>query len=298
MADFRDEYERIRNNAERIRKTRSVYGEMVDFYENVLYLMLKSEANVNVKIPEISREMVKTKFTEGFPLLNRDDFPVDSEAAGKVLRKIQEFIPGENKELQKTASNLLIFLKHSGNKFWQHLLKGEEETLEEVAQKIHSPLHQVIFLGMVAIKPSLRFVRSRLVPLLPDESTWRKNYCPVCGSLPSVLLLKEKEGRKFGCCSWCEHQWLMNRIECPYCQNQLQQSLGYIAIEDDEVYRVEYCEDCKYYFKVIDCRPLEIEPVVALEELTTLHLDMLAQEKGYKMPPTLSPVVYGGISEN
>ncbi len=295
MENLKEEYERIKENARRIRTTRDIYDQMVNFYEELLYLQLKQKNRVNLETPEIPPEIVATKMKEGFPLLNREDFPVDFDAALKLLKNIRNIIPGENKELCETHNRLLGFLESSDprEKFWKHLLSGDEKALKKVAKEINSPLQQIIFLGLSAIKPSVWFVRSEVECLLSAESGWRRNYCPVCGSLPSILLLKEKEGKKYGSCSWCDKQWLMNRIECPYCLNQLQESLGYIAIEDDEVYRVEYCDVCKYYFKLVDCRPLEVEPVPPLEEFTTLHLDMIAQNKGYKMPPALSPALYG-----
>ncbi len=295
MEDLKEKFEQVKENANRIRVTRDVYGDMLSFYEELLYLQLKDQAKIKLEVPKLSDEIIKTKLDEGFPLLNREDFPVDFEAAVKLLRQIREIIPEENSELRKCNENLVKFLEDFGSTdlFWKNLLEGNEKDLQETAEKIASPVQQVIFLGVSAIKPSLWYVRAKFANHVPPDFPWRKNYCPICGSLPSLLLLKEKEGRKYGSCAWCEHQWLMNRIECPYCLNQLQESLGYIAIEDDEVYRVEYCESCKHYFKLIDCRPLEVEPVPPLEEFTTLHLDMLAQEKGYKMPPSLSPAVYG-----
>ncbi|RLB05834.1 MAG: hypothetical protein DRG59_04190 [Deltaproteobacteria bacterium] len=298
MDNLKGEHERIRENANRIRKSRSVYGEMLDFYENLLYLQLKYRARVNVEVPGVSDQIIKTKLDEGFPLLNREDFPLDNDAAYSLLEEMKKIIPGGNRELRNASTDLLKFLKEkqNGKNFWKYLLRAEEEKIKEVADEVGCEMQQVVFLGLCAIKPSLCFIRSKLESWIPEGTPWRKNYCPVCGSLPSVLLLKEKEGRKFGVCSWCEHQWLMNRIECAYCQNQLQESLGYISIEDDEVYRVEYCDKCKYYFKLIDCRPLEFEPVPSLEEFTTLHLDMVAQNKGYRIPPVLSPIVYGEIT--
>ncbi len=177
--------------------------------------------------------------------------------------------------------------------FLDAILNGKEEVLEEISERISVSLNQLNFLGIISIKPSLRVIEKNLPKDLLEGIPWRRTYCPVCGSSPSLLLLKEKEGKRFGACSWCEHQWLMNRIECPYCENQVQESLGYFSIEDDEVYRIEYCDVCKHYYKTMDCRPLEAEPLTFLEELTTLHLDMIAKKKGYLESPALSPVVYG-----
>ena len=209
MKKFDDEYEQLKANVNRIRVTRNVYGEMLDFFEGMIRFALEQKRRVKVEIPIIPADVVSTKMNEGFPLVNREDFPVDIDAAEKFLKHVGGIIPESNEELGKTSVNMVKLLKSPDSKdeFWKYLLVGDEESLKTVANKVDSPLHQIIFLGVFAIKPSIWFVRSELETLLSTGTRWRKNYCPVCGSLPSLLLLKGKEGRRYGSCSWCDHQW-------------------------------------------------------------------------------------------
>ena len=239
--------------------------------------------------------------------MNRWDFPVDTESAKKMMEKIVPFIPDENEDLRDSQKVLLRVLETGGEEedFWKTILVGKDEDLTKWADRMARPVEHIRFLGLSSVKPSLLFVGEELSTLLPHDVPWRKPYCPVCGSLPAILCIKEKEGKRFGSCSWCGNVWQINRIQCLYCQNQLQESLGYFTIKDDEIYRIEYCDACKHYVKTIDCRPLENEPVLSLEDFTTLHLDMFARKKGYKPLPSLSPAVYskffedtGKVSEN
>ncbi len=103
MEKMRDQYDLIKANAERIRKTRSVYGDLIDFAENLLYLLVKMERDVTVSIPEFSDGILRTKLEEGFPLFNRWDFPVDRTVAKHVLEKVGEKIPSQNKELKRSV---------------------------------------------------------------------------------------------------------------------------------------------------------------------------------------------------
>ena len=48
----------------------------------------------------------------------------------------------------------------------------------------------------------------------------------------------------------------------------------------EEARRVDLCDACRHYIKTIDCRSLE-EPDPCLEDLATLHLDVVAVQKGY-----------------
>ena len=48
-----------------------------------------------------------------------------------------------------------------------------------------------------------------------------------------------------------------------------------------ESYRIDLCDKCHHYIKTIDVRDLE-ESDPSLEDLATLHLDVVAAQKGYE----------------
>ncbi len=49
-------------------------------------------------------------------------------------------------------------------------------------------------------------------------------------------------------------------------------------------YRIDLCDNCRQYIKTIDTRKLTHDPNLYLEDMTTLHLDILATTQGYKRP--------------
>jgi FdhE protein len=116
-----------------------------------------------------------------------------------------------------------------------------------------------------------------------DPETWLRGYCPVCGSLPSSSVLKEEVGKRYLLCSHCGYQWRIDRLFCPFCDNREQESLHYLYAEKEEAYRIDLCEKCHQYIKTLDLRKIE-ESDPSLEDLATLHLDILASQKGYKRP--------------
>ena len=112
---------------------------------------------------------------------------------------------------------------------------------------------------------------------------WENSFCPVCGFLPSIGVLgRNKEGVMSLVCSLCETQWDFRRLRCPFCGNDNQNDLGYLYSETDEGYRVNYCNKCKLYLKVVDIRKKGNVYSYPVEDILTLPLDILAQEKGYK----------------
>jgi FdhE protein len=166
----------------------------------------------------------------------------------------------------------------------KNLLKEgvQEQKIERVADEFGLDIKVFSFLIQSSIKPSIEAGMEQLHSEL-DPETWLKGYCPVCGSLPSLSLLKEEGGKRYLLCSYCGYQWRIDRLFCPFCNNKEQESLQYFCGEGEEAYRIDLCEKCHQYIKTIDYRNLE-ESDPVLEDLATLHLDILASQKGYKRP--------------
>ena len=154
--------------------------------------------------------------------------------------------------------------------------------MEGIVEGIGLDKNVFLFLILNSIGPSIEAGVEQLRSEL-DPETWLKGYCPLCGSLPSLSLLKEEVGKRYLLCSYCGYQWRMDRISCPFCKNKDQESLHYFLGEGEETHWIDLCDQCHQYIKTIDYRSLqESDPV--LEDLATLHLDILASQKGYKRP--------------
>lgn len=131
-----------------------------------------------------------------------------------------------------------------------------------------------------AFHPILINYSEALSPLVKQES-YRRKACPVCGGKSDLAFLSKDTGARWLMCSRCNTQWLFLRLECPFCGNQEQGSLAYLASEDG-VYRLYTCEKCHRYIKAIDLRCAQGEVMLPLERIITLDLDRQAHEAGYK----------------
>jgi len=99
----------------------------------------------------------------------------------------------------------------------------------------------------------------------------------------SLKPIEGEVGKRYLLCSFCSYQGEIDRLFCPFCSNNDQRSLYYFHGEGEEAHRIDLCDKCHQYIKTIDYRNLaESDPV--LEDLATLHLDILAIQKGYKRP--------------
>ena len=158
----------------------------------------------------------------------------------------------------------------------------KEQKIEQLADEYKLDKKVFSFLIQNSTKPSVEAGMEQLRSEV-DPETWMKGYCPICGSLPSLSLLKEEVGKRYLLCSYCNYQWRIDRVICPFCNNKEQESLQYFCGEGEEACRINLCDKCHQYIKTINLRTIgESDPL--LEDLATLHLDILASQKGYQRP--------------
>ena len=119
-----------------------------------------------------------------------------------------------------------------------------------------------------------------------DEEAWLRAYCPLCGSPPAMAQLSGTDpGRKRRLvCGGCDTRWQFRRTQCPFCEHDAQR-LATLAVEGQSGLRIDHCESCHGYLKTYDGEGNED---VLLADWTSLHLDLLAQDRGLaKRAPSL-----------
>ncbi len=110
---------------------------------------------------------------------------------------------------------------------------------------------------------------------------WRRGECPTCGSAPNMgALVDVAEGRgRLLACGCCRTRWSFERVGCPFCGNSDAQRLGVLEVEQEPGLRLDVCEACKGYVKTSAGRG---DLDLLLADWPTLHLDVLARERGYQ----------------
>lgn len=125
-------------------------------------------------------------------------------------------------------------------------------------------------------------------PLGEAVAQWDRGFCPACGSWPALLEAAE-EGHTLRC-SFCALGWSMASYRCIYCGNDDETFLTARPNPEHPGRRLQFCGECGGYAKVLDLpRPTEF-PFVAIEDLASLDLDMMAIERQYGRPalPTIT----------
>jgi FdhE protein len=114
-------------------------------------------------------------------------------------------------------------------------------------------------------------------------AAWNHGHCPACGSWPA--LLEATGGRRALRCSFCAAAWELRADVCAYC-GAAGTSFGTLTPPSGRTdRRVETCAACRGYLKAVEVAGLSPFPLLAIADLETLDLDMMAMERGFGRPP-------------
>lgn len=216
-------------------------------------------------------------YQAGVPLLRGSHIAIDLEPAGAVLvllvenlasQPMPETLAGQCQDLQTQLSREMNAPRRAVG--W--LLESED----------FEPAHPGLlrYLGWTALALHLR-------PLVDafsswrDEEHWLRGYCPTCGSPPAMAqLVGIDPGRlRLLSCGCCNTRWRYRRIACPFCETPDDHRLSTLAIEGEKYLRIDYCQSCRAYLKTYNGEGSE---PLFLADWTSLHLDIIARDRGLK----------------
>ena len=271
----------LEKRIQQLKQRRPGYKDILDFYQKVKETQDRTKASLKIDPIKLKKEWKELLAKQGFSLIKKEDFSLDIEASAGLFQALCKISKEANLHMAEQEEKIQTMIEKKKIDLKKLLKEGlKEERIEKVADEFGLDKEVLLFLVQNSIRPSIEAGREQLRSEVNSE-TWLKGYCPICGSLPSLSLLKEEVGKRYLLCSYCGYQWRTDRISCPFCNNKEQGSLQYFYGEGEETYRIDLCDKCHQYIKMIDLRNVG-ESDFILEDLATLHLDILASQKGYK----------------
>lgn len=271
--------------------------EAAQAYEAVLPIL--RDADVPVTPLLLTPEQIRSKMERGEPVLHDVELDMNVDAVQKLMVRLARAMESLGKK-NKPAKLKLPWTRTSNGSdaatrivraleerrldvsaLLPHVAAGESGLINEIAERLRLDAGLVSTLARNALKPALRAWRREVTPMAEGIS-WNKGICFVCGSTPTLGELQGNDQVKHLRCGSCGADWTFGRLRCVYCGNEDHRTQRYFTFEKEpERMRVEVCDKCKGYLKVISAfspTPAEMLPV---EDLATLHLDYIAQERGY-----------------
>ncbi len=284
-------------------------------YEAILPLL--GDADLHAAPVSITLDQVRTKMERGLPLLHDLDLELDGQAAHELMLSLARAVetmgaknqrqrrwsplppyPGkpvttpyedgheDQDALPRAMAARQIRLALEENKFDAGTLlsavaAGESGMVMATVQYLQLDPGLVWTLAQNAFKPALRAWCQQLTPEAAEIS-WHRGYCYICGAAATLGELQENDQVKHLRCGQCGADWPFRRLQCTYCGNEDHNTLGYLYPEGQrEKMRVEVCDKCHGYLKVIAAFTPTPPAMLSVEDLATLHLDYIAQEHGY-----------------
>lgn len=298
----RENFQKIESGLNSLKGKEYISETTVDFFRNLLKAQHEIKSQLcREKIPFLPTGVeIKEKMQKGIPLLTPDTLPLNEsylqnlfQAVCEIMIDYEESDSVNIQTLMDAQSNKKLHLKNLIEKLFQH----DRAYFHSLSENLKVSEDILLFVTLNLAKPFFEAASEQIVGKISDkvmkDTIWLKHFCPVCGGSAQLAKLEKESGKKILCCSLCGTEWRFMRVKCPFCCNEEQKSMKFLA-EDKSPYRIDVCEQCKRYIKTIDERKGGEEKkafVPSVADLATLYLDIVAGNEGYERSWFFPPLV-------
>jgi len=222
------------------------------------------------------------KLDAGEPLLRGENLPLDIAAVEATILRLCQAIGKHVEDPNDTTTIAAAIARRDliAAALVRQALDGETIAMREQAAELGLNGDLLSTLLRFSLFPALTRLSAELAPLR-GAAIWAQTYCPHCGSRPLLGEHRGLEQLRYLRCGVCAGDWQVDRLLCPFCRTREHADLGYLHVEDADHERAVTCEQCHGYLKVL----ASLAPLTPLDlvvrDLATLHLDMIALERGY-----------------
>jgi FdhE protein len=287
-------------------------AEAAAFYRAALPLL--GQYRQTVPSFHMGQPAAESKLAAGLPLLLGEELPFDSQSARALFLKLCRIVEGARAPGKSTPGERAIRLSAALSLWkraqdgdgaalraaaarqirqavehgdldlpavWSMLAVGDERRLELTAAGLALDAVLLRTLAQYSLKPVFQACAQELQQVVGFDR-WRRGRCPVCGSAPSFSELQGKEGARRLRCGLCGAGWRYPHLQCAFCPNQDYKLLSYFSVEGEEDrYQLQACDVCQGYIKVVKTfEPIPVD-LLPVQDLATLHLDLIAADHGY-----------------
>ncbi len=259
------------------RKKSPELAQAVDLHREII--AVRAKVQVEATHIEPDDQEVARIVDQRVPLIQRWELRWDEDGFTRLAAQVCDIVVRHRQELASQLEHIRSFL--TGDPVQTRSVVARYLSEGDLVLPDHAELDQELlsFVLNNALHPFLQAHAAVLVPLIRDEK-WYQKLCPVCGGEPDFGYLEEEVGGLRLLCSRCDTIWMYRRGECSFCRNSEKDSFAYY-LGDDEVYRLYVCDKCKRYLKVLDGRQTSGKPVLPVQRIITIGMDVSARQEGY-----------------
>lgn len=203
------------------------------------------------------------------------DYVQFEDFATKLVALLEEKQPQLSDQFKKV---LTLFNSETGQQLFKAAVEMNGAYFEKISKESNIDDWLVPFVIENAVRPYLQKAAVELKPTL-DKIKLPKQ-CPACGE-PARLAAINKDGKKDIHCPRCYHAWTEKKISCSHCGTDNHENIVILQIEDESMGEVHACKSCNSYTKVLKTANMLSVPTPDMLDIKTIHLDYIAQDKGY-----------------
>lgn len=256
------------------------------FYRDLGHLLASRTAGRPASpVDLVSPERLQQQLLQGVPLLAECKPAVPTAEFAATARAVARLLARHRPDLARELGELERALAEAGADLVDLAVSGDAGGLYDWAVARGLAPARLYFVSELAVRPHLQPWAEDL-RLRVDLGAWMLGPCPLCARRP-IMGRIDPTGRRYLHCPGCGCEWPYKRIACVHCGTDTPHVVHYFTVEGDDQLRVEVCERCRGYIKVLDeqkgVRPVDL----LILDGETGHLDVLAAERGYTRTPDL-----------
>ena len=244
------------------------------------------------RLPRLSLppRYLAAKLNQGIPALAGEPIPVPTPILTPFLLGVCEALAeGGAGDAARRISSHIDETRMDAGSLLSASLKRDQKAIRTAA--VHRGLAPDLLwlVAELAVSPYVHALQQVLfgappagTPLASALDAWDRGYCPFCGSWPA--LAEVASGRRMLRCSFCALAWELQGYRCIYCREAGEAFVTAAPGDERKDQRLELCGTCRSYMKAVDVATLSPFPLLAIADLETMHLDMVAMERGYGRP--------------
>lgn len=210
------------------------------------------------------------------PIIPQLQVQINLEQYKNHIIELYDLISTNNNDIKEATNKVIPLLTTATLEKWFEMALAVNTYYFEKFAKENDLEEWILFYGAeTAARPFMQNILNQInEKIVKQEST---KSCACCGE-PARLGIVNKEGKKEMICPRCSYKWQVKMIQCAHCGAETQKVL---RVENDDSAEVQACTTCNQYSKIIDSRKLLRLDTPAILDVKYLHLDFIAQDRGY-----------------
>lgn len=261
--------------------TNPEYAAIAPLFAAVYEYVAGREGQTGIMV-DLSAINLSERTGNGFPLISPAELSIDRDVLIPFLMGVVSVLELQGKaggEALDRVAQALSSGQLDPESLLHAILERRRGPLDEAALRLDVPAPLLEYIFEIPLKIALELCASAFSA--DAFADWQENVCPVCGARPGMAELTGEEGRRRLSCSACFYTWPFKRLKCPSCGCEDAEKLSYFTAGEGPT-RVDTCSACSRYIKTRDSRRGGGDVPLEVEDLLSIHLDLLASREGFE----------------